>query len=78
MKISLSTLTLLLAVASAMVSFAVQAEEIGSLRQVAPAPQTPAKSMAPKPALAASAPSASAAPREPLALCACVRARPQA
>jgi hypothetical protein len=78
MKIHLSTITLLLAVASAAVSFAVQAEENGSAQHTSPALQTPAKRMAPKPALAASMPSASPASREPLAVCACVRSRSQA
>jgi hypothetical protein len=78
MKIHLSTITLLLAIASAVVSFAVQAQENGSPLNAAPALQTPAKGMAAKPAVAASMPSASPASREPLAVCACVRSRSQA
>lgn len=78
MKIHLSTLALLVAVAGAAVSFAVEAQERSSLRPALPSLQAPAQTRAPKPVQPASAPSTSSTSREPIALCACVRPRPQA
>lgn len=74
MKIPLSTLTLLLAVAGGMVTFAVGAQQAGNGRRAAP-PAVQPKAHAATPALPASAPAAS---REPLYLCACVRPHAQA
>ena len=74
MKIHLSTLTLLLAVAGGMVTFAVDAQEAGNGHRAAP-PSVQPKAHAATPALPASAPAPS---REPLYLCACARPRTQA
>ncbi len=75
MKVLLSALTLLLAVASAAVSLSVGAEEVDRATRVTPTKAKP-RAGAAVPAAPASAPLSSA--NEPHYLCACVRMRTHA